>query len=705
MKVLILAFIAAGAFAIGSFYPDPDPKEREEVILSALSSFMDQVHFRPIDINDDFSENAFKYYVDILDNSKRFLIQSDIDQLDKYKYQIDDQYTSKNFDFFNLSVVLIDDAIKRAEKIYSEVIQQEFDFTQDESIIIDGDEKAYPKDEAELKEAWRKMLKYEILIRYEDKLENQEKEEVKKDEATLKAEALKATKETFDDWFNRLGKVRRSDRFESYLNTITHMFDPHSDYYNPKEKEDFNITMGGRLEGIGARLQSDGDYTKVVDIIVGGPAWKGKILEVDDLITAVQQKGEEEILDVTGMRVDDVVQHIRGKKGTIVLLSVKKKDGSMVQVEIERDIVIIEEGKAKSIIIEKENSGHKIGYISLPTFYADFESSDGGSCAIDVAKEVEKLKTEKVDGIILDLRNNGGGSLRDVVQMSGLFINEGPIVQVKPRGREAYVLEDEDPDIKYNGHIVVMVNGYSASASEILAAALQDYDRAIIVGSKSTFGKGTVQRFYDLDRAVRGNSDLKPLGEVKLTTQKFYRINGGSTQLRGVTPDIVLPDNFQFIDLGEKQYEHAMEWTEIAPVKFKKPNYVRPNLKDLQDKSAARVASSNDFQMVIENAERLKKNSDEKVYSLNFEKFNADIDQKEEEAKKFRNLWDKPIEGLNAVNLANDISFIQADSSRIARNDAWILRVKKDIYIDEVINILEDMIDQSKGLGSNEKKK
>ena len=705
MKALILAIIAGGAFMAGSLFPDPDPKEKEELILYAISNFLEQVHFRPIDLNDEFSENAFNYYLDLLDNSKRFMTQDDIAKLESFKYAIDDQFKDKNFEFFNTSVVVINDAIERSEKIYKEVISGTFDFEIEESINMDNDSKAYPANESELKETWRKMLKYEVLIRYEDKLEKQEKAEEKAEISSLMNESYKETKEMFDDWFKRLSKVRRSDRFESYLNTITHMFDPHSDYYNPKEKEDFNINMGGRLEGIGARLQTDGDYTKVVNIIVGGPAWKGKELEVDDLITAVQQKGEESVLDITGMRVDDVVQHIRGKPGTVVLLTVKKKDGTLRVIEIERDLVIIEEGNAKSVLLEIDDSPHKVGYIRLPKFYADFESKNGRSCAVDVATEIEKLKSENVDGIILDLRNNGGGSLRDVVQMSGLFIDEGPIVQVKPRGRDPYVLEDEDPETKYDGHLIVMVNGYSASASEILAAALQDYERAVIVGSKSTFGKGTVQRFYDLDRAVRGNADLKPLGQIKLTTQKFYRITGGTTQLEGVIPDIILPDNFHFLEIGEKEYDYAMEWTEIKPVEFTKPDYKLPGLNELKAKSESRIGKHPDFQLVLENASRLKKNRDDKEYSLNFETFDKEMDEREREAEKFKNLWDEPIPGLSARNLDIDQQFIQADSSRIARNDVWIKDLKKDIYLDEALNILADMIEQSRSFGSIEKKK
>ncbi|MEL6989814.1 MAG: S41 family peptidase, partial [Bacteroidota bacterium] len=330
----------------------------------------------------------------------------------------------------------------------------------------------------------------------------------------------------------------------------------------------FDMRMAGHFEGIGARLQTDGDYTKIVQIIPGGPAWKGKQLEVDDLILSVAQKGEDPV-DITGMRIDKVVSQIRGKKGTVVVLKVKKVDGTKELIEITRDKVVTDDGKAVSLVLDQNDQVGKIGYIDLPSFYADFGDKDGRSSAEDVGKEIENLKAQNVNGIIIDLRNNGGGSFKDVVDMSGFFIEKGPIVQAKSRGREPYSLKDSDPTVQYDGPVIVMVNGYSASASEILAAALQDYKRAVIVGSTSTYGKGTVQRFFDLDRVIQGGDELKPLGDLKVTTQKFYRVDGGSTQLKGVVPDIILPDNFHYIKTGEKDLDYPLEWTKIDPVDYK----------------------------------------------------------------------------------------------------------------------------------------
>ena len=560
---------------------------------------------------------------------------------------------------------------------------------------MDGDKRSYAKSDAELKEYWRKYMKYETLTEVTEKLEAQEKAEEgieKKSMVELEEEARKDVLEVFDAWYERMNKLKRTDRLSFYLNTMTNVFDPHTGYFEPIDKENFNIRMSGRLEGIGARLQTDGDYAKVVSIVVGGPAWKQKGLKENDLIMKVAQEGEEPV-DITGMNLNDVVQMVRGDKGTVVRLTVKKVDGTVVVIPIIRDVVVIEEGFAKSLILDGAAEGEKIGYIYLPRFYADFEDRNGRFCSTDVAKELEKLKAEKVDGVILDLRDNGGGSLRDVVKMSGFFIEEGPIVQVKSRGSRPEVLKDSDETVQYGGPLIVMVNSFSASASEILAAALQDYGRAVIVGSNSTFGKGTVQRFFDLDRAIRGFNELKPLGEIKLTTQKFYRIDGGSTQLKGVIPDIILPDNYHFIKTGEKEHDYSMEWTEIDPVEYSQSVASINSFEDLRAKSADRVKNNETFQLVYQNAERLQTLREATNYSLNLETFQAMNQKQEEEAAQFKDLFKKIVNNGIANNPA-DLKRINADESKKARNDDWIKSVSKDVYIEETLHIMHDLIGQ-----------
>jgi len=724
-KSSIALFVLAATICLGALYPRIDFKEKESMIMHALLSVMDQVHFEPSDLDDEFSSKAFNLYLDAIDPYKRFLTQEEVDQLKVYETQIDDQAKNRTLEFFDLSVSLIDNADKRAKTLYETLIDEEFDLSKDETIELDGDKKGHASNETELKDLWRKYLKYEIVGKVNSKIKSQrdkmdsskdvaavgtsgtEKAEDDKEAPIIKTvdelieESRKEVKEIFSDFFENRSRFRRSDRFEVFLNTFTHMNDPHSDYYNPKEKQDFDIRMGGKVEGIGARLQQDKDYIKVVSIVTGGPAWKGKDLEVGDMITKVTQKGEEGV-DILGMRVDDVVQMIRGKKGTTVILTVLKKDESEEEVEITRDIVNLDDAKAKSLILDLYNGVEdkadinggveNVGYIRLPSFYSEFEGKKGNSCAEDVRKELEKLKAQNVEGVILDLRYNGGGSLRDVITMSGLFIEEGPIVQVKPRGRKPYVYDDEDSSVTYDGPLIVMVNSYSASASEILAAALQDYNRAIIVGSTSTFGKGTVQRFFDLDRAIRGNDEFKPLGQVKLTMQKYYRINGGSTQLRGVTPDIIFPDRFSFVDVGEKEYDFPMEWSEISPVEYDQNVLQLPDLSNIRAQSNRRVSDNETLNLINENAKRLKQIRDVSEFPLNLDKYALMMEEREAEADKYTDLMKKEIDRMGSRNLTSDIPVIQADSVKIAKNEEFMEQISKDVYLEESMKIIRDLI-------------
>ncbi len=711
MRNYLFAFssfaIIAAMFLVKPLFNDPAAKE--EAIIKAVLLYLDNYHYEPQELDDDFSMKAYDLFIESLDGNKRFLTQEELEKLASYKTQMDDELKNNTLLFFNEANTTIEGSIDRAEDIFKEEIKKDFDFTKNEEIELDPENRMHAEGEAGLRDYWRKTLKYDVLTKYYSKKDKQEKAiekqnkakeegsdeemepvEVKTDEELL-AKSIEEVEESFEEWFDRLGKIRRSDRFESYVNSFLHVYDPHSDYFNPKEKADFDIRMSGKLEGIGARLSVDGDYTKVVSIVPGGPAWRGKELEVDDLISAVKQEKEEEALNIEGMRLDDVVSKIRGKKGTKVTLTVKKPDGTFKDVTIERDVVITEEGNAKSVLVDLDGVDKKLGYTYLPSFYADFGSKDGRSCAKDIKTELEKLKEQNVEGVILDIRNNGGGSLRDVVDMAGLFVEEGPMVQVKPKGKSPHVLEDEDDSVVYDGPLIIMVNDFSVSASEILAAALQDYERALIVGSPSTFGKGTVQRFLSLDR-VRGANEFKPLGDVKMTIQKFFRIDGTSTQLKGVESDIVLPDSYMYIKRGEKDYDFPLEWTEIDEVDYTQNAYKLSNVDQIKSNSKNRVKSDENFQLILENAERLKKNRDDRVYPLNLEEYVSERKQDAEEAKKFSKIGKAEIEGLTIDNLEVDMTYIQADSSRIGRNEDFISRLEKDIYLEETIHIMNDMI-------------
>jgi carboxyl-terminal processing protease len=685
---------------------NPINPDKEALILQGLMQTIEYVHMSPKKVDDEMSKNVYNKFLERIDGQKRFLIQGEVEKLKPFETKIDDQINARTFEFFNASLPLVDNGIKRAKLLVNEILDSQIDYNnQSGKYESDVEKRSYAKDEKQLREMWKQMLVFEVMSEWTDKLDDQEDESYKgekKTESELQAQAVRTIKKRFNDWFDRLQKLRRSDRLESYLGTIANYFDPHTDYFSPKDKQDFDINMGGKLEGIGARLVSDGDYTKVASIIVGGPAWKTKKLNDEDIILKVAQKGQEPV-DIIGMVVDDVVQLVRGKKGTRVILTVKKKDGTIADIEIERDEVQIEDSKAKSVLLNMTDKVHNIGYIYLPKFYSEFEDG-GNSCARDVADEIKKLKSENVNGIILDLRNNSGGSLSDVVDMSGLFIEQGPIVQVKGKESKPFLHEDKDPGVLYDGPLIIMVNHFSASASEIIAAAMQDYGRAIIVGSKSTFGKGTVQRFFDLDRGIRGFDELKPLGSVKMTTQKFYRVNGGSTQLKGVIPDIILPDTYQYIDTGEKEYDNSMVWTEISPVPYSQ-NVVKINNKDkIKSMSQERINASNNFKLVTEGASIIKSNRDMTQYPLKLNDYRAMIEKRNLESKKYDNMIKKEIVGLKISNLPQDMSKINLDEKNRVLNDNFINDLKKDIYLEETLYIIRDMIMSETSFAVQQKK-
>ncbi|MDG1718013.1 MAG: carboxy terminal-processing peptidase [Saprospiraceae bacterium] len=726
MKNSAILVALASVIAFIAFINPFNFQEREAMILTGVMKFMDQVHYNPKMINDELSVVIFDKYIEALDSRKRFLTQEEVDELAQFRDKIDDQIKIKTFEMFEMSNELIEKGIQRGQRIYESIDVSALDLTSNDKVNLDYENRERPKNEKALKKYWEQLITYDIISKVESKIDkqvqklqammlvppavdtaavNSEKEPyVEKNRNELIAEAIEDHTKNYKKWFKRLNKQRRSDRFEQYLNAVTHQSDPHTTYFNPKKRDDFNINMGGKLEGIGARLQADDDFIKIVSIVPGGPIWKTKKAEADDLIIAIQQEGEDEVLNLYGMRLDDVVSKIRGKKGTVITLTLHKKDGSEILLAIERDEVITEETLAKSLIINKVGSIENIGYIKLPKFYSSFEKKGGNSCAKDVASEIEKLKTVNVNGIILDLRNNTGGSLNDVVEMSGLFIKEGPIVQVKPRTRDAYVHRDKNPDVLYDGPLMILVNKYSASASEIIAAAMQDYKRAVIVGSTSTYGKGTVQRFYDLDRAFKGAEDYKPLGSLKMTTQKFFRINGGSTQLIGVTPDIVLPDNYQYMDVGEKEYDHAMKWTEIDPVEYSQDVALLDHIDEVAATSKKRVDKNDKFTKVLANAERIKKYRDNSTYSLNIDQFIKEMDQREEDSEEFKDLYDTDIASLKISNLEVDMDNINFDESKRARNQDWLDGMKKDFYLEEALSIMKDMIRLEDSFASIEQK-
>jgi len=549
----------------------------------------------------------------------------------------------------------------------------------------------------ELSEHWRKYLKLQVLSRIQDRMENQEKAKTSGEKDTViktKEEIEKEEREkllkNMNTWVKTIEKETRSERVGNYVNIFASAHEPHSSYFPPIEKDNFDIRMSGKLEGIGAQLREEDGFIKVVSIVPGSASARQGELEVNDKIIKVAQ-GVEEAVDVVDMRIDDVLPMIRGKKNTEVRLTVKKQSGIVKVIPIVRDVVVMEDSYAKSAIIEHDKLSIKLGLVDLRTFYADFEDSNGRRCSKDVKAEVEKLIKEKVDGIVIDLRFNGGGSLTDVVDMTGLFLERGPIVQVKSRNSRAFVQEDRDPSVLFDGPLVILVNSYSASASEIMAAALQDYGRAIIVGtSPTTFGKGTVQRFFSLDQIVPERfRNLGELGSIKITTQKFYRINGGSTQLRGVVPDIILPGAYSYMKVGEQEEDYPMAWTEIEKASYRQSDEAKKVLDKIKKKSAKRVAANKTFQLLDENAKWVKSRQDNTSYALEYSQYEKDQLVMDKEVEKYKNI-NKDIDALQIRSTKSDVDFIASDSIRANVAKTWYKSLKQDVYLEEVANIIHD---------------
>jgi len=672
-------------------------ENKEQVILKLMTSVLEKWHLQPQNINDDFSEKTYDIYLKYVDGSKRFLLADEVSKLEEFKYHLDDEIQDGRFDFFNLSRDLIIQAQKRAEKMTHDILSQPLNLADTEYVELDGEKRNFSSSEEDLYEYWRKWLEHEVLQRYYTRVKKQEKR-IKNEEDfeprsldSLQMEAQEKVVEVFDKWFKRLEKRDRMDFLSTYFNVIANVYDPHTNFFEPKDKENFDISMSGKLEGIGARLRTDGEETTVVSIVPGSPSWKQGDLEPKDVILEVAQEDKEPV-DLAGMPIDEVVDLIRGEKGTEVRLTIRKLDGEILIIPIVRDVVILEEGFAKSMMLEKDPYSMKVGYLKLPRFYADFSDRNGKSSAKDVRKELIKLNAEGAEALIFDLRNNSGGSLRDVVKIAGYFVEEGPIVQVKNRDEEIEVLKDKDRgEVIWDGPMVVLVNKFSASASEIFAAAMQDYDRAIIVGAPTTYGKGTVQRFVDLDRAINGFDQFKPLGSVKYTIQNYYRINGGSTQLKGIESDIVLPDSWHFTTTGEKELDYPIPWTQIDKADYDQEVYdIAKIRKKLAKMSASRVEEDKEFSQILEDAQRLKEEQEDTQRPLNVEAFFAMKAEDEKESEKFDKLFSE-IEGLNYYNLKADEEYLQADSSRIERNKEWQDNIGEDIYLEEAITILHDM--------------
>lgn len=694
IRILIALAVLTGASTFFASQEESYTPEKEQVILESVLLALTQAHLQPVDINDAFSQRVFDEFLVALDSRKRFFIQEDIDALSVYKSDLDDMLQQSDLTFFDMVVELTDTKIKESQAYYQEFLAQPFDFSQEESVDMDYEDMPYASSTDQLKERWRQRLKYYTLQELESRINAPEtdNEEAPQSREEMEEESRNEVKEAYDRWYENYEKTRRSDRFEQFLNVITRQYDPHTAYFSPKGKQDFNMRMGGKLEGIGAQLSTVGELTQVVTIVPGGPVWKDDRIEVNDYFLKVAQEGEQAV-DITGMRIDDVVSLIRGPKGTKVTLTVQKKDESQVDIVIERDVINLEIARARGAMLQNEDSSDKFGYIDLPMFYNSFDGPEGNSSAKDVAAFIDTLKGEGMDGLILDLRDNLGGALIDAIEISGLFIEDGPIVQVKSKNRRPYIHKDTDSGVHYDGPLIVLINSFSASASEIVAGALQDYDRAIIVGSQS-FGKGSVQNFIDLDRAIRGNDEVKPLGELKLTIQKYYRVNGESTQLRGVMPDIGLPDTYENLPTGERENDRALPWSKIADIPFGQEVLTYEGVEQISASSKKRVGESEEFSLIKEYASWLEENKNNTQVPLHLDHYIEYKDAMDARADKYDGLFDNEMEGLTIDAVRMDFESEISQEEKDARAEVWEEVVTKDFYITEAMKIVGDIVHQ-----------
>jgi carboxyl-terminal processing protease len=673
------------AFASCSFttktFDDPD---KDKLLMQLVTYLLEEGHFQPKDFNDSFSEDVYSRFLKTIDPYKQYFYKSDVKEFEAFKTLLDDQIKNYDLSFFNLVHNRLTQRIEESKAVYTDVLGRPFNYDLDEVYQSDAENLEYVSSKKELSNRWRKQLKFSTLTDYHDMLFDADNDN--RSNADIEEEARKSTLKNLQEVSVYFDDMRRDDWLAMYINAISESFDPHTYYFAPQFKDRFDAEMSGKYEGIGARLQKKMDKISITELISGGSAWRQNKLQVGDIILKVRQEDEDEAVSIVGMRLDDAVKLIKGPKGTNVILTLKRVDGTIEDLSIPRDEIELEETYAKSSIVKK--SKYKFGVINLPKFYIDFEDVNSRNSTTDVKREIERLKDEGVDGLVLDLRNNGGGSLKTAVEIGGLFIKEGPIVQVRSTGEDRQVLKDRDPSVSWDGPLVILVNEFSASASEILAAAMQDYKRAIVIGSKQTYGKGTVQNVIDLNRMIRNNTN-GDMGAFKFTTQKYYRINGGSTQLEGVKSDVVVPDRYSYIDLGEKDQDNPLSWDEIEPASYElwKSSI---DYETTVQKSKERMNSSAEIKLIDENARWIKDARSKDVYSLKYSEYVAELKKNEKESERFDALSDYTT-NLSFESLAYEKPIMANDSVLRIKRERWHESLSKDIYMDEALNVLTDL--------------
>ena len=683
--IALLCLVPLGSIG---FADEPINTNRARLLGHILHQQLGSQHYNQNISDVRLSQTAFDLYLKQLDPQKRFLLEEDVEQLRDHRNQIDNAIRRGRLDLPLTGRELLYERIRQVETITATLLDESINPDSPEYIETDPDKYDFAVNLSELRERWSKSIKFQVLSRYVSLRENDiglddDGELLPVDDTThaeLLEQARKGVSRSHQTLLTRMLAETEQDHYDRYLDAIARAYDPHTNYLPPTSKEDFDIQMSGSLEGIGATLREDDGYIRVVRVIPGSAAARQGQLEADDIILKVAQ-GPDEPVEITNLRLRDAVSLIRGEKGTEVRLTVRKPDARRLIIPITRDVVEIEDSFVRSSLIEGVN-GARIGYVKIPSFYRDHSGKTERNSTDDTRNALIRLKQQGINGLVLDLRNNGGGSLADAVSVTGLFIDSGPIVQVRDSSGSIRSIRDDDRNVAYAGPIIVLVNRFSASASEILAGALQDYGRALIVGDEHTHGKGTVQAVLDLDRFVRlrGMSQYMPLGAAKVTIQKFYRITGESTQERGIIPDIILPSRLDGLESGERYMDNPLPWDRIAPVSFS-PWQSPPNsLEVLRQRSQQRVGKSEEFGDITSSAQRAGQRREQTMQSLLLEDMLAERRQLQEEQASFTPHGMVPPEAENG------------DKSR---EEALIEALADDPYVQEGMKILNDLISLS----------
>ncbi|MFV0438566.1 MAG: carboxy terminal-processing peptidase [Desulfopila sp.] len=663
-------------------------QKRNKLIGYMISRQLPSLHFSDKTMDDNLARAAFTLYIKQLDYQKRFLLKKDVDQLSAFAPYIDDNLKRGTISLPDAGYAIINERIAQVEKMVADLLTEHIDPYTRGSLQTDPDQLAWVTSLAELKNRWRKILQVQLNNRFLDLQDDQKDAVRKKSDQELWKETYEKVRKSNQNFFHRLHQETLQDHYDRFFNAVTRAFDPHTNYIPPAGKEQFDISMRGSLEGIGALLREDDGLIKVMQIIPGSASAKQGRLAAEDIILQVAE-GDQEPVDISDMRLRDAVRLIRGPKGTEVRLTVRKPDGSKEVIPIIRDVVEIEETFVKSMVVN-DPDGDRIGYILVPSFYRDFEKNgqEGGrNSSEDTKNELDRLKKQGVKGVILDLRNNGGGALVDAVDIVGLFIEHGPVVIVRNSNNSERVLGDESYGVEYGGPLVVLVNKFSASASEIVAAALQDYGRAVIIGDEHTHGKGTVQTIIDLNQNIPllQLKKYEDLGALKVMIQKFYRVTGGSTQYKGVEPDIVLPSLFRHIKSGERYLEYSLPWDSIAPVDYT-PWSHHLNIDRLRKKSLARIKNDEAFKMITEESEKAVKRSKDTEISINLDDMRAKL----EEAREARQHIGAYYKKFKDEEQEEDF---EVDTSTPAeKKQEWVEEVKDDPYVREAARVVQDIL-------------